>query len=122
MTDTPQSQVQLPSPGRIVLFESATGSGTKLPAIVLRTRKSTDPEIIERWGPNPSGETIPKPEGLVAELPDDYTIDLVIFGLASDYREYAGPHTSSVSQAEQRHPHDGRPSVLARTWDYPPRV
>lgn len=114
--------VQRPSPGRIVLFESATGSGTKLPAIVLRTRASTDPEVIERWGPNPKGETIPKPEGLVAELPDDLTVDLLVFGLASDYREYAVPCAETVSQAERRHPHDGRPSPTARTWDWPPRI
>lgn len=102
-----KSGVALPSLGRIVLYESRTGDGIKSPAIVLRTRATTDPAIIERWGAGIDSTLsgVDRPQSLVAELPDDLTVDLLVHGLGGDYREYAVPHGSG-----------------ARTWDWPPRI
>ena len=95
-----------PTIGRIVHYESRNGDGIVSPAVVLRTRATTDPAIIERWGPSPDGTLsgVGKPEGLVAELPNDDTVDLLVHGLGGDYREYA------VSRG-----------VGARTWRWPAR-
>ena len=106
---------QQPTIGRIVIYSSKIGGGVKSPAIVLRTRDTTVPEVVERWGPEPrtvtsaldpsvTHETARRPESFVAELPDDDTIDLLVHGLGKDYREYAVPHDP-----------DGGPG----TWDWP---
>lgn len=107
-------QLPKPTPGRIVLYTSRNGDGIISPAIVLRTRATTNLDIIERWGPNPDGTLSDqaRPAGLVPELPDDYTVDLVVHGLGGDYREFAVPW-------ECPDPNGGR---TPRTWAYPPRV
>lgn len=112
--------VAFPSLGRIVLYESKNGDGIKSPAIVLRTRSTTDPALIERWGPGPDGTLsgVGKPDDLVAELPDDYTVDLLVFGLGGDYREYAVPHPTVMHREGGVMP---GMSETARTWDWPPR-
>ncbi|OZC55074.1 hypothetical protein CH289_07730 [Rhodococcus sp. RS1C4] len=98
-----------PTPGRIVIYASRNGDGITSPAIVLRTRDSTNLDVIERWGPSPDGTLSGKgrPADLVPELPDDTTIDLLVHGLGGDYREYAVPF-------------DEEPSP--RTWNWPSRV
>lgn len=101
----------IPTLGRIVLYESKNGDGIKSPAIVLRTRATTDPNLIERWGGDKgalSGAS--KPEGLVAELPDDYTVDLLVHGLGGDYREYC---------VGMFNPEAGGNTDSARTWSWP---
>ena len=82
-----------PTVGRIVHYTSKHGDGVVSPAVVLRTRESTVPGVIDRWGPAPDGTTsgVARPDGLVAELPDDTTLDLLVHGLGGDYREYAVP-------------------------------
>ncbi len=96
-----------PTIGRIVIYESRNGDGVKSPAIVLRTRDTTNLDIIERWGPSPEGTLSGKgrPADLVPELPDDDTIDLKVFGLGGDYIEYAVPLGEGP-----------------RTWAWPERV
>lgn len=116
-----ESKMMLPTLGRIVIYESKNGDGIKSPAIVLRTRGTTDSAIIERWGPRPDGTIsgVGRPDGLVAELPDDLTVDLLVFGLGGDYREYAVPHSSLVKDTV------GMPkdmSITSRTWEWPSRV
>jgi hypothetical protein len=100
---------QLPSVGRIVIYNSKNGDGIISPAIVLRTRATTNLDVIERWGPSPEGTLSGKgrPAALVAELPDDLTIDVLAHGLGGDYREYCIPYSA-----------DGAPG----TWSWPARV
>ena len=98
-----------PTLGRVVLYASKVGDGIVSPAIVIRTKETTNLDVIERWGPGPEGTLSGKgrPAALVPELPNDDTVDLVCFGLGGDYREYAVPYNES-----------GAPG----TWSWPPRV
>lgn len=68
--------------------------------MITRTRDTTVPEVVGRWGPEPRAvtsaddpsvthETAARPDGVLDELPDDNTVDLVVFGLGKTYREYA---------------------------------
>ena len=86
-----------PTIGRIVHYTSKVGDGILSPAIILRTRATTDLDVIERWGPSPEGTLSGKgrPDALVAELPDDYTVDLLVHGLGGDYREFCVPQSFS---------------------------
>lgn len=104
-----------PSVGRIVHYVSRKGDGIVTPAIVLRTRKSTNLDVIERWGPTPEGTLSGngRPADLVPELPDDTTIDLLCHGLGGDYREYAVP-----VQDYSPFPCGGQ---SPRTWHWPER-
>lgn len=92
-----------PTIGRIVIYKSKidNGPGNEVlsPAVVIRTKATTVPAVIDRWGPDPSTvtsasdpsvthETTARPASVIAELPDDTTVDLVVHGLGRDYREY----------------------------------
>lgn len=92
----------IPEIGDTVIYKSKIDNGpgddVLSPAIVIRTQATTVPAVVERWGPDPAirvgvdGEkvqTAPRPPGFVAELPDEETVDLVVFGLGKTYREYA---------------------------------
>lgn len=106
-----------PSVGRIVHYASKVGDGIVSPAVVLRTRKSTNLEVIERWGPGPEGTLSGKgrPAELVPELPDDMTVDLLVHGLGGDYREFAVPAAEEVTG-------DGSCGTQpARSWHWPER-
>lgn len=96
-----------PTIGRIVHYQSKLGDGIVSPAIVLRTRETTNLEVIERWGPSPDGTLSGKsrPDALVPELPDDQTVDLLVHGLGGDYREFCIPEGDGPG-----------------TWSWPPRV
>ena len=98
-----------PTIGRIVHYNSKNGDGIISPAIVLRTRETTNLEVIERWGPSPDGTLSGKgrPAALIAELPDDFTIDLLAHGLGGDYREFCIPFSETAAPG---------------TWSWPPRV
>lgn len=82
-----------PTLGRVVIYESRNGDGVLSPAMVLRTRSTTNLAIIERWGPSPAGTLSGKgrPAELVPVLPDDDTVDLLVHGLGGDYREFCVP-------------------------------
>lgn len=97
-----------PSIGRIVHYVSKMGDGIVSPAIVLRTRETTNLDVINRWGPGPEGTVSGKgrPADLVAELPTDGHVDLLVHGLGGDYREFNVPWSEEP---------------LARTWSWPPR-
>lgn len=100
-----------PTIGRIVIYKSkidnGPGNDVLSPAIILRTRDTTVSEVIDRWGPEPSvvGDdesgfhtTAPRPESVIAALPDDTTVDLLVHGLGKDYREYAVQHGNERGQ------------------------
>jgi hypothetical protein len=109
-----------PTIGRIVIYKSkidnGPGNDVLSPALVIRTRDTTVPAVVERWGAEPrtvvsasnptvTHETVARPADFVAELPDDDTVDLLVFGLGKDYREYAVPRGDGHGQ-----------------WDWPPRA
>lgn len=110
-----------PTLGRIVHYVSKidNGPGNEVisPAMVIGTKDTRVPEVIDRWGPEPSEvgpspvdgqthKTSSRPEGVLRELPDDDTIDLLVHGLGKDYREYAVKHD---------------PDGGLGTWHWPPR-
>jgi hypothetical protein len=101
-TLNPQGQA-IPTIGRIVIYKSkidnGPGNDVFSPAVVIRTRETCVPAVIDRWGPEPrtvtsasdpsvTHQTSSRPAEVVAELPDDLTVDLVVHGLGRDYREY----------------------------------
>lgn len=82
-------------------IDNGPGNEVMSPAIVIRTKDTTVRAVIDRWGPEPASlvsargsvhTTAPRPDAVVAELPDDETVDLVVFGLGKDYREYTVTH------------------------------
>lgn len=90
----------IPTIGRIVLYETDGRGGYRyaLPAIITRTRTSTDPRAVA--------------DGKVAELPDDLTVDLFVFSCGGEsYGENAVPYSDSADG-------EGAP----RTWRWPPRA
>lgn len=102
-----------PTIGRIVIYKSkidnGPGNDVYSPAVVIRTKDTCVPAVIDRWGPEPrtvasasdpsvTHETAPRPEGVLAELPDDDTVDLLVHGLGKDYREYAVPRGAGFGQ------------------------
>lgn len=82
-----------PQLAETVIYESKNGDGILTPAIVLRTVDTTNADVIERWGPAPDGTLSGKgrPPELVAELEDDFHVDLLCHGLGGDYREFNIP-------------------------------
>jgi hypothetical protein len=93
-----------PTIGRIVIYKSkidnGEGNDVLSPAIILRTSDTTVAAVIDRWGPEPrtvssasnpsiTHETTARPDNVIADLPDDDTVDLLVHGLGKDYREYA---------------------------------
>ena len=94
--------MSLPTIGRIVLYQTDGRGGYRysLPAMIVRTRSSTDPKAVA--------------DGHVAELPDDSTVDLLVFSCGGEsYGENGVPYSDIVSN-------DG--SSERRTWRWPPRV
>lgn len=102
-----------PTIGRIVIYKSkidnGPGNDVLSPAMVIRTRDTTVPAVVDRWGPEPrtvasaadptvTHETAARPPGVVAELPDDDTVDLLVHGLGKDYREYAVSRGDGLGQ------------------------
>lgn len=104
-----------PTLGRVVIYKSridnGPGNDVLSPALVIRTRDTTVAAVVNRWGPAVIGsgadpeENLFRPEGFVADLPDDDTVDLIVFGLGKTYREYAVPLGEGRGE-----------------WSWPPRV
>lgn len=87
--------------GQTVLYRShvdnGPGNDVLSPAVVLRTQETTVGAVVEqRWSPTTWQVTatldghdfVPRPAGLLAELLDDDTVDLIVHGLARDCRVY----------------------------------
>ena len=109
-----------PTIGRSVHYiskiDNGPGNDVVSPAVILRTRDTTVPAVIDRWGSEPrtvesasdpsvTHETTGRPDSVIRDLPDDTTVDLLVHGLGRDYREYAVPQ-----------------GVGLGTWQWPPRV
>lgn len=90
-----------PSIGDTVIYTSKIDNGpgneVRSPAMIIRTRETCVEAVFDRWGPQPQAavaadgtvhNVTARPADVVAVLPDDYTVDLVVFGLGSTYREY----------------------------------
>lgn len=68
--------------------------------MVIRTQNTTIPEVIERWGPSPDdSQGVGRPDALVPFLTSQTHVDLVVFGLGGDYREYNIPINSALDMA-----------------------
>lgn len=92
----------VPTIGRIVLYQTDGRGGYRyaLPAIIVRTRSSTDPKAVA--------------DGKVAELPDETTVDLLVFSCGGEsYGE------NGVAYSE---PMDAEGYPVSRCWFWPPRV
>lgn len=100
-------QARRPILGDIVIYrspyETEAGQDVLLPAVVVRTRATCVPEVVEQWGtawgddspPNQDRPELARPEGVVPVLPDDLTVDLAVLGLAYEFRAYtvrSGPN------------------------------
>lgn len=91
--------VPIPTIGRIVLYQTDGRGGYRysLPAMIVRTRSSTDPKAVA--------------DRKVAELPDLMTVDLLVFSCGGEsYGENGVPYCDIVSN-------DGVSE--RRTWRWP---
>lgn len=96
----------IPTIGRIVHYQTDGRGGYRysLPAMVVRTRSSTDPKAVEA--------------GHVADLADDYTVDLLVFSCAGEsYGENGVPYAPAVAKDAGRDEYGP-----ARSWRWPPRA
>lgn len=95
-----------PTIGRIVHYQTDGRGGYcySLPAMIVRTRSSTDPRAVA--------------DGKVAALPDDTTVDLMVFSVDGEkYGENAVPYAEANARFA------GRDECgPARTWRWPPRA
>ena len=92
----------IPTIGRTVLYQTDGRGGYRysLPAVIVRTRASTDPKAVAA--------------GQVAELPDDNTVDLFVMSVGGEsYGENAVPLSAGVDN-------DGHGAP--RSWRWPQRV
>lgn len=91
--------MKVPTIGRIVLYQTDGRNGYRysLPAVVVRTRASSDPKSVA--------------VGNVAELPDDNTVDLFVMSVGGEsYGENAVPFCENVGN-------DGHGAP--RSWRWP---
>lgn len=104
---------RIPEIGDIVIYTSRNGDGVQSPAVVLRTRETTDLRIIERWQvaeDSLSGKG--RPADLVPDLEDDMNVDLKVMGLGGDYYEYCVRYADYYYEAHGQYV--GEP----RTWNW----
>lgn len=88
-----------PMVGDTVTYRSHVGDGVISPAMVLRTRTTTIVPIMEAWIESlrqaQTARFAPESmlEDIVVELPDDFTVDLLVMGLQRNYRMYTVPYS-----------------------------
>lgn len=83
--------VVIPEVGDRVTYVSERNDGVNSPAVVLRTQATTNVELMKAWvegNPDSLSAVKTAPEGVVVELPDNLTVDLLVHGLGGDYRRY----------------------------------
>lgn len=96
-----------PTVGRIVHYQTDGRNGYRyfLPAIVVRTRGSSDPKSIA--------------DGNVDALPDPMTVDLLVFSVGGEvYGENAVPYAPAMGATTGPDSEFGPP----RTWRWPPKA
>lgn len=113
--------VALPILGEQVIYKSkidnGPGNDVYSPAVVIRTKSTCVPAVIDRWGPEPTTvtsasdpavthQTSARPAGVLAMLPDAGTVDLLVHGLGKDYREYAVTYGTGLGQWQFKVPDD----------------
>lgn len=99
----------VPTIGRIVHYQTDGRGGYRysLPAMIVRTRATTDPRAVA--------------DGKVVELPDTMTVDLLVFSCGGEsYGESAVPYAAAVFGGDTGDgPFEHGPE---RTWRWPPRA
>lgn len=119
-----------PELGRFVRYVSKNGDGIISPAVVLRTQAATVTDVAEKWVEGTRGEDNrphkpPPPDemlerGFQVELDDEMHVDLLVHGLAGDYREFNVPFVEVVDPAELTGENRERQRALAaRSWHWP---
>lgn len=104
----PDQTPQQPSIGRVVHYHSKEDDGVISPALVLRTRDSASPDVLDAWRIADDAKFGVQCWGdEVVELVDDYTVDLLVHSLGGDYREYGVPFAETPTPGH---------------WNWPPRV
>ena len=91
---------EIPTIGRVVRYVSKNGDGIISPAIILRTRAATDPEVAASWEKGgregrPHKPLGSPPEGFQIELGSDTHVDLLVHGLSANNNQVY----NSMSQA-----------------------
>lgn len=96
------------TPGRIVVYVSKNGDEIESPAIVLRTKETTNLKVLEKWKPDGEGTLSGKgrPVDLVPDLYGD-DVDLHVFGLGGTHQQYAVPFSAYS---------------IPHSWHWPERV
>lgn len=99
-----------PTIGRTVLYQTDGRGGYhySLPAVVVRTRASTDTKAVA--------------DGKVAALPDAMTVDLLVMSCDGEtYGENGVPYGEATDHGirENGDTYEGGPQ---RSWRWPPRV
>lgn len=113
----------IPTIGRVVRYVSKNGDGIISPAIILRTRAATDPEVAASWEKGgregrPHKPLGSPPEGFQIELGSDTHVDLLVHGLGGDYREYNIPYLAVSNLVDPEDVAEQRERA-AGTWHWP---
>jgi len=97
-----------PKMGVAVIYEEGDGSGTRRPAIVLRTRG----DIATVSARDAVRQVVPLM--LLEPLPNDYVVDLMTFSPDGTHFQQGVPYHPIVSGPDEA-------GLGARTWHYPPK-
>lgn len=102
-----------PELGRFVRYVSNNGDGIISPAVVLRNQAATVTDVAEKWVEGTR-------RGFQVELDSKMHVDLLVHGLAGDYREFNVPFFEVVDPDELTGENRERQRAFAaRSWHWP---